>query len=78
MSTGRKLNSGKGYYYDKEKDKWRAHMRINSRQIYLGHYLTEAEAHVISGMARNHAADFARFESAKHFANYIRGLILWV
>lgn len=34
----------KGYYWDKKANKWRSQIKINSKKIYLGYYITEQEA----------------------------------
>lgn len=34
----------KGYYYDKENEKWRAYIEKDGRRIYLGRFETEEEA----------------------------------
>jgi len=35
----------KGYYWDKQRNKWRATIGLNGKIIYLGYYNTEEEAH---------------------------------
>ena len=34
----------KGYYWNKKNKKWKAQIKINYKEIYLGYYLTEEEA----------------------------------
>ncbi len=35
----------KGYYWDKRREKYRAHIRFNGKDIHLGYFLTTKEAH---------------------------------
>tara|TARA_R110001606_G_scaffold269958_1_gene418471 strand:- start:23 stop:511 length:489 start_codon:yes stop_codon:yes gene_type:complete len=36
----------KGYSWNKNRKKWRAHIKVNSKQKYLGLFATEEEAHL--------------------------------
>lgn len=35
----------KGYYFNKASQKWKAQITLNRKEIYLGYYETESEAH---------------------------------
>ena len=37
-------HSAKGYYWDKQKKKWKSQIRVNKKLIHLGQYATEDEA----------------------------------
>ena len=44
--SGKNKTSGvKGVHWDAERNKWRTHIVVNQKQIYLGRYPTLAEAH---------------------------------
>jgi hypothetical protein len=36
--------TAKGYYFNKEKNKWQSNIRVNNKTIYLGRYNTEEDA----------------------------------
>jgi len=36
--------NGKGYFWDKQNQKWQAQIRINGRAIYLGYFKIESDA----------------------------------
>jgi len=44
QQINREYKTQKGYSFDKRKNKWAARIRINSKSIYLGYYLSESEA----------------------------------
>ena len=41
-------NLSKNYSYRKDKNKWKAYIKIDGKQIFLGYYNTEYEAHCVA------------------------------
>lgn len=55
-SENRQNNDAKGYSWDNRAQKWRAVIRVNSKQISLGSYNTEEEARAayLKGKEKHH------------------------
>lgn len=49
--TNQRNKGQKGYYWDKDKQKWRVQWSYNNRQIYVGLYDTESEAQAVYAAA---------------------------
>ncbi len=53
----------KGAYFDKSRGKWLSTICVNRKQIFLGRFDTEQEAHLAyCSAAKNYYGEFARFK----------------
>jgi len=46
-NTSKAKNSGRGYTWDKNRNKWMVRIRANNKQYYLGRYDDEVQARMV-------------------------------